>query len=186
MLHKEDMAVQLAQAYGLRKQGADEDDTTFRDRISAWLKDRNKVIEAHEALSGRRYDDGHGDVQCGLMGLVGMLLGGVDYMPRSSLHALGDEIAAGMHMGYGSIRAEPVPFAIHDRKFDTFYLTDCLDDPDNEPCLVIIVDKDRNIAELKTCDDRVYIGCFDTNGVAKPIVAKFVIDNKLGRSRIFA
>ena len=52
-------AKEYAEYYGIDPQGSKESDSTFMDRVANVLRKMGKVIEAHEAKTGKRidYDD---------------------------------------------------------------------------------------------------------------------------------
>jgi hypothetical protein len=83
----------------------DESGVRFRERISGALRDRGMVIEAHEALRGRRWsasaDPGLGHPDSVLTGLAGhvaiTMQRGAPYS-HDGVSQVGDEIAAGVVM----------------------------------------------------------------------------------------
>lgn len=66
----------------------------FRERISSALRDRRHMVEAHEAWTGKFFDED--DAATGIIGAVAMRMQGTDYGTHDG-NLVGDEIATG-HM----------------------------------------------------------------------------------------
>ena len=83
---------QRAREYDLPPQEESESDNAFRARIAAALRDKGLLIEAHEAMCDRLYDDpGKGlmdDPTVGITGAVAQVWLGVNY------HVSGDKQVA--------------------------------------------------------------------------------------------
>jgi hypothetical protein len=74
----------------LRQEG--ENAKAFRARISGALREKGHMIEAHEAWTGKYFDQG--DTSIGILGSVAMKMKGVDFGTDDGT-LVGDEIAAG-------------------------------------------------------------------------------------------
>ncbi|MET0603601.1 MAG: hypothetical protein ABW167_16565 [Baekduia sp.] len=80
-----------------------EDASAFCQRVAGDLRSLGMVVEAHEALQGRRYDDPNGpslgERDSVLTGVAGALMNGLhgDIMRSSDgLHQVGDDLALGV------------------------------------------------------------------------------------------
>ena len=76
-----------------------ESDYDYRSRVAGILREKGKIIEAHEAFSGRRYDDpnqGPSGPMSGIMGAMAKALHKVEYHPGDPERQIGDDIAAGV------------------------------------------------------------------------------------------
>jgi hypothetical protein len=94
--------------YGMvQKDG--EDDSDYRSRVAGELRRQGKLIEAHEAFSGRRWNDpeqGIAGPTAGIIGAVAQSLKGFEYSPRDPERQIGDDIAAGVVISSGPSRGE--------------------------------------------------------------------------------
>jgi len=95
-------AYQYVDYLGIEGPRDDESGTQFRERISGELRERGMVIEAHEALRGRRWDapddPGLGDpgsVLTGIAGHVAITMQRGEPYSRDGVSQMGDELAAG-------------------------------------------------------------------------------------------
>jgi hypothetical protein len=70
--------------YGFEARRADEDEPDFRRRIAGELRAEGRVIEAHEVLQGRRYDDPDQGSLSVIDGVAGALLSALGEGPRLS------------------------------------------------------------------------------------------------------
>lgn len=70
--------------YGFEPQSVSETDRDFRVRIAGALRARGNVIEAHEVLQGRRYDDPDQGALSVIDGVVGATLSALGQGPRLS------------------------------------------------------------------------------------------------------
>lgn len=94
----------LAREYGSyykigQKEG--EIDDAYRSRVAGELRRQGQLIEAHEAFSGRRYDDpaqGTTGPMAGIFGAVAQAMQGREYSPHDSERQIGDDIAAGVYV----------------------------------------------------------------------------------------
>ncbi len=92
------LAKKYAENYGITKQGEKESDYNYRSRVSGELKKQGRLIEAHEAFSGRRYDDpnqGEWGPMTGLLGAAAKALQGIEFSPSDYEEQIGDDLAAG-------------------------------------------------------------------------------------------
>lgn len=92
------VTAQRAQEYNLPPQGPDESESAFKNRISGALRDMGHIIEAHEAATGKLYNDGGDDPMSnpmtGIMGVLAQKMQGVDYH-QSASNQVGMDVAAG-------------------------------------------------------------------------------------------
>lgn len=90
------IATEYARWLNLPPQAEGESDDTFRSRIAVALRADNRLIEAHEVLQDKRWDEEGSDmVMAGVAGALAMALQGKDY-GSTGVRQLGDEIAAGV------------------------------------------------------------------------------------------
>jgi hypothetical protein len=83
-------------SFGIEPQNESETSQAFKERVAGTLRDNNRIIEAHEVIQGKRYDDPEGgDVMSGIMGAMSMAFNNVDY-GSSGNSQIGDDIAAGI------------------------------------------------------------------------------------------
>lgn len=75
----------------------DEGEHRFRERVAGALRGRGQIIEAHEVLNGRRFDDPDGGdrVMTGIAGALASALGMGPPPARDPIHQVGDDIALG-------------------------------------------------------------------------------------------
>lgn len=109
MAYIKGVEARVAEAYQyvgyLNLEGPREEESAsgFCERIAGELRSRGMLVEAHEALRGRRYDDpadpGWGDPGSVLTGVAGAIAdaaaGGVMHS-SDGLHRVGDDIAMGV------------------------------------------------------------------------------------------
>lgn len=92
------LAREYGSDYGI-KQKKGESDYAYRSRLAGELKRQGKIIEAHEAFSGRKYDDpkqGQTGPMSGILGAVAQAMQGKKYSPYDPEQQIGDDIAAGV------------------------------------------------------------------------------------------
>lgn len=92
------LANQYADYLGL-KQNKDEGDDAFKSRVAGELRKQGRTIEAHEAYSGRHYDDPDQELtgpMTGILGAVAQAMQGKQYSPNNPENPIGDDIAAGV------------------------------------------------------------------------------------------
>ena len=92
------LACESGKHYKIEKQ-KDESDNEYRSRVAEVLRKQGKIIEAHEAFSGRRYDDpeqGPTGPMTGIFGAIAQTTQGREYSPHDSDRRIGDDIAAGV------------------------------------------------------------------------------------------
>lgn len=80
------------------KPGDEEGERGFRERVAGELRSAGRVIEAHEVIVGRRYDDPEGGdrVVAGLYGAAAQALGQGPPIAGDPVRQLGDEFALGV------------------------------------------------------------------------------------------
>ncbi len=91
------LAIQYGKHYKIARIDSESDDD-YRSRVSGVLRARNNLIEAHEAFSGRRYEDSaQGDMgpMTGIVGALAQALQEKDYSPNDPERQIGDDLAAG-------------------------------------------------------------------------------------------
>ena len=74
-----------------------ESDYDYRSAVAGELRRTGHLIEAHEALSGRRYDDpnqGPMGPMTGLIGAMAKALQGIEHYPGDSEREIGSDIVA--------------------------------------------------------------------------------------------
>lgn len=91
-----DITAQRAREFGLNGQQSNESDGSFRNRISAELREKGYIIEAHEAHCNQLYnDDDAFSPIVGIIGAVSQAMKGKDYHSRGS-GQVGDDITSGV------------------------------------------------------------------------------------------
>ena len=97
----------LAREYGTYyriEQRKDEPNELYRGRVAGELRRQGRLIEAHEAYSGRRHDDpsqGPAGPMAGIFGAVTQAMQGRDYSPHDSERQIGHDITAGVVVRHG-------------------------------------------------------------------------------------
>ncbi|MDP1722517.1 MAG: hypothetical protein Q8L37_04890 [Candidatus Gottesmanbacteria bacterium] len=87
-------ATEYARIYNIEPQKEEEADADFRGRVSGVLRDRNLIIEAHEAFNNERFDQSD-DVMTGIMGAMAQKLQNADYGSEGE-RQVDDDFAAGI------------------------------------------------------------------------------------------
>lgn len=90
-----EFTAQRARWFDLPPQGESESDIEFRERVAGALRDRGKIIEAHEAYHNCLYDDPSGAPMTGILGAVAQVMQGQNYGSKGN-RQVGDDIAAGV------------------------------------------------------------------------------------------
>ena len=80
-----------AQEFDIAPQRENESESEFRHRVAEELRQQGCIVEAHEALTNRLYDDDNPQALTGIAGAVAKAVQGRDY-PGSQV---GSDIAAG-------------------------------------------------------------------------------------------
>lgn len=96
------LAKQRAREFNIAQKPGESDDA-FRSRVSEELRQQGNFIEAHEAYSGRLYDDpeqGQTGPMVGIFGAVAHALQGRDHSPQDPKRQIGDDIASGVVAGH--------------------------------------------------------------------------------------
>jgi hypothetical protein len=88
------LATEYAKYYKIAPQRKNETDAAFRSRVSAALRDRGYITEAHEAYRDERYEDSS-DVITGIMGAMTQVLLKKNYGSHGE-RQIGDDIAVGI------------------------------------------------------------------------------------------
>ena len=110
------LAREYAGYYGVTQHEGENDDA-FRSRVAGELRKKGNIIEAHEAYSGRRYDDpeqGPTGPMAGIFGAVAQAMQGREYSPHDRERQIGDDIAAGVVAQAGEDPAKAALRAIFD------------------------------------------------------------------------
>ena len=89
-----DFAQMYAKELQIRQQGAQESAENFRLRVSGFLRDQGRIIEAQEVWHNRPYDTSE-LAMTGIYGTVVKALQGIEYS-RSGYTKVGDDIAVGV------------------------------------------------------------------------------------------
>ena len=63
------ITAQRAREFGISSQGQNESETAFRSRVAEHLRRAGYIIEAHEAMTNKLYDDPDNDA--GMTGIIG-------------------------------------------------------------------------------------------------------------------
>ncbi len=90
-------------------QAAGESDSDYRRRIAGVLRGEGRIIEAHEVLSGRRYDDpeqGELGPMAGILGAFAQIYSGREYSPLDPARQVEDDVMVGFMVGRGQDEAE--------------------------------------------------------------------------------
>jgi hypothetical protein len=101
-----------ARAYGAYydiPQREGEDDFAYRSRVAGELRRQGKIVEAHEAYSGRRWDDpeqGSTGPMTGIIGGIAQALQGREYSPHDPERQIGDDIASGVVASAGESQSD--------------------------------------------------------------------------------
>lgn len=91
------LAIQYGEHYKIPRRDK-ESNENYRNRVAGELKRIGKPIEAHEAYSGRRYDDPEqGDMGplTGIIGAVALARAGRNFSPNNPENQIGDDLAMG-------------------------------------------------------------------------------------------
>lgn len=88
------LAHHTAQDYGIEAQREGESDSAFKHRVSGALRAAGHIIEAHEALQDKFFDESP-DVMTGITGAVAQAMQGKDYHLDGE-QQVGMDIAAGV------------------------------------------------------------------------------------------
>jgi len=102
------LAIEYGKHYGIERL-QEESDYDYRSRVAGELRGKKHLIEAHEAFSGRRYDDpdqGVNGPMTGLMGAIVKAQQGVEYSPNDPERQIGDDLAAGIIVRFKDDTAE--------------------------------------------------------------------------------
>jgi hypothetical protein len=95
------VTAERAKEYNLPPQGPEESESAFRDRISGALRSMGHIIEAHEAATGKLYNDGGenplDDPMTGIMGALAQKMQGTKYPANTGSDQVGLDVAAGVH-----------------------------------------------------------------------------------------
>lgn len=86
----------------------DEPDDKYRIRVAGELRSQGYLIEAHEAFSGRRYDDpvqGPTETMVGIFGAVAQAFQNRAYSPHDLEQQMDNDIAAGVIVRSGKDQA---------------------------------------------------------------------------------
>lgn len=108
------LATEYGSYYGI-EQKKGEPDYAYRSRVAGELRRQGKIIEAHEAFSGRRYDDpeqGQTGPMSGIFGAVAQAMQGIQYSPHDPERQISDDIAAGVVVRHGRDPADNALAAI--------------------------------------------------------------------------
>ena len=87
------LATEYARYYEIGEQQEGESDMAFKGRVAGVLRDKGKLIEAHEAQQDARCEESDA-VNTGIMGALAQMMQGVDYHV-SGEQQIGVDIAAG-------------------------------------------------------------------------------------------
>ncbi len=108
------LACEYGEHYKIEKRNGESDDV-YRSRVAGELRKQSKIIEAHEAFSGRRYDDPEQEStgpMAGISGAVAQIMQEREYSPRDPNRQIGDDIAAGVLVQNGDNSTKEVLGAI--------------------------------------------------------------------------
>lgn len=93
------LAIQYGKNYNIPRRKK-ESDYDYKSRVAGELRSQGHLIEAHEASSGRRYDDPEqsniNGPMTGIFGALAKALKGVEYSPNDPERQIGDDICAGI------------------------------------------------------------------------------------------
>lgn len=88
---------QRAKEFGIEVQREGESDSAFRHRVSGEIRKKGHIIEAHEAMQNKLYNDPDGgDVMGGIFGAVAQAMQGNPYGKLDGEQQVGTDIAAGI------------------------------------------------------------------------------------------
>lgn len=89
---------QRAEEFGIERL-EEESDENFKYRVAGLLRKQGHIIEAHEAFSGRLYDDPEQSLtgpMAGIIGVIAQAKAGREYSPDDPERQIGDDIASGV------------------------------------------------------------------------------------------
>lgn len=94
-----ELANQYAQYYGISRETG-ETNETFKNRVAGILRGMGRIIEAHEAFSGTRYEDaqsqdGLATTWAGIVGAVASEMRPISAAQRDPYQQIGDDLAIG-------------------------------------------------------------------------------------------
>jgi len=98
-------------------QGEAESDSAYRSRIAGVLRKNGQFIEAHEVISGRRFDDpeqGELGPMVGIIGAIAQEYNGRRLSPGDPERQIGDDIAYGVIVSGGPDSSSQAVAAIFD------------------------------------------------------------------------
>jgi hypothetical protein len=90
-MENKNLATSHARDFHLPPQSNGESDVNFINRVADTLRSQGHIIEAHEARTGKFYDDNNEDAMTGIMGAVAQAMQGTRYGGNQ----VGNDIAAG-------------------------------------------------------------------------------------------
>jgi hypothetical protein len=101
---KNELARNYGKYYEIAEQKKDESDYDYRSRVAGELRKQKHLIEAHEAFSGRRYDDpdqGEMGPMTGIFGALAMASQGIEFSHNPE-RQIGDDLCAGIIVQHGN------------------------------------------------------------------------------------
>ncbi|MEK6927515.1 MAG: hypothetical protein AABX11_03720 [Nanoarchaeota archaeon] len=102
------LAIQRGEEFGIPRRENEYPDN-YRLRAAGELRRRGNYLEAHEANSGRLYDDpeqGLAGPMAGIFGVVAQAMQGREYSPHDSERQIGDDIITGVVVRAGRDEGE--------------------------------------------------------------------------------
>jgi hypothetical protein len=95
MSQSQDQARDCAEYYQIPGQRENESESAFCARVAGRLREMGHIVEAHEIVTGKRFDEaGGGQVMTGLTGALAMAFQDRQYS-HEGRRMLGDDFAAG-------------------------------------------------------------------------------------------
>lgn len=89
-----EITTQRAREFNLPPQQENEDEMSFRRRVSGALRDQGNIIEAHEAFNNELYDQST-DAMTGIIGALAQVSQDVDFGSKGD-RQVDDDFAAGV------------------------------------------------------------------------------------------
>ncbi|MFA5953366.1 MAG: hypothetical protein WC812_02115 [Candidatus Pacearchaeota archaeon] len=92
------LAIRYGKDFGIER-CSKESDSDYRVRVAGILREQGKIVEAHEALAGKLYDDSDQGIDGPMTGLIGAMQKvkqKIEFSPNDPIRQLDDDICAGI------------------------------------------------------------------------------------------
>jgi hypothetical protein len=98
------LAIEYGKHFNI-KRDKKESDYDYRSKVAGELRKQGHLVEAHEAFSGRRYDDpdqGTLGPMTGILGAAAKAAQGIEFSPNDYERQIGDDLGAGIIVKNGN------------------------------------------------------------------------------------